>query len=523
MRRIRTVLLIITIVSLLIGISAAFFAGMGPTVAQDTETLQLAPLNPDFLDYLDNPYEPLYGYIPPPVSLSHLSEIPMPRMAALTLLPSAFDWRDKDGQDWVTPVKNQNPCGTCWIFGTIAAIESRVLIEEGVEYDFSEQNVACCTDPSWVDLAADRCGAGGWSWLATDVLTKKGTRLESCDPYDTGTINTELCDDACTTIKRVTGYRWVADSPDQIDEVKNAIYSDGPVSMAYYHTDNPSRWSGSIYYYPNCDELANHLVTIVGWDDDIAHPAGGGSGVWIVKNSWGTGWGDDGYFYLCYGSAKMQEVASYRYQDYHPGERVYFWDEAGRVHNVGYSGSDSAWMANVFTCEQDGDLTHVDFWTTSNGAQYELYVYDGSLPDSLGSLRASKSGTCDELGYYSIPLDTQVPMTAAQQFTVAVKMTTLGHIYPLPVEFEIPGTVEPPIQSGVCFSRHYDWSSWDDVAPSGYNFCLRAKILTNAPPSVASVEINPDPSYTDTDLTAVPSGWDDADGDPQIPSMAPTS
>jgi len=516
MRRIRTVLLIITIVSLLTGISTVFFAGIGPTVAQDTGTHQRAPLNPDFLDYLENPPDPFYGYIPPPVSLSHLSEVSVPRMAALTQLPGVFDWRD-EGK--VTPVKNQNPCGTCWIFGTIAAIESMVLIVDDVEYDpsehdFSEQNVACCTDPSWVDLAADRCGAGGWSWLATDVLTKKGTRLESCDPYNTGTINTESCDDNCTTVKRITGYRMVANSPDQIDEVKNAIYNDGPVSMAYYN-NHAYMYPGSIYYYPNCDEPANHLVSIVGWDDDIAHPAGGDSGAWIVKNSWGTDWGDgdNGYFYLCYGSANMREVASYRYQDYHPGERVYYWDEAGRVSATGWIGYDSAWMASIFTCEQDGDLTHVDFWTTSNNAQYELYVYDGSF----GSELTSQTSTCDELGYYSIPLDTQVPMTAAQQFTVAIKMTTPGYNYPLPVEFAFPAYgVDPPIQSGVCFERRLDSDLWQDAGVTwGENVCLRAKILTNALPSVDSVAINPDPAYTDTDLTAVPSGWDDADGDPE--------
>jgi C1A family cysteine protease len=430
-RRMRIVLLIVTIGSLLIGVGAAFFTSIGTTVAQDTEKPQLAPLNPDFLEYLENPPEPFYGYIPPPVDLSHLSEIPVTMAEPLTALPSAFDWRD-EGK--VTSVKDQSPCGTCWIFGTIAAIESRVLVVEGVEYDFSEQSVACCTDPSWVYLIGNRCNGGGWSWLATDVLTKKGTRLESCDPYDTGTINTDSCDDTCTTVKRITGYRWVADSPSQIDEVKNAIYNYGPVSMAYYHTTDPSYWDGNTYYYPDCYQSANHLVTAVGWDDDIAHPEGGGSGAWIIKNSWGTDWGDDGYFYLCYGSASMEEVASYRYNDYSAGETVYYWDEAGWVVNGGYS-DNSAWMASVFTCEQAGKLGYVDFWTASNGARYELYVYDGFF----GAELTSQAGTCDDLGYYSIPLDTQVTMTAGQQFTIAVKMTTPGYNYPLPVEYEVPG------------------------------------------------------------------------------------
>ena len=469
MTRTRKVLLIVTIVSMLIAGSALLFTSMGPTVAQETETPQLAPLNPDFVDYMENPPEPFYGYIPPPVDLSHLDEIPVARMEALTELPSRFDWRDTGK---VTPVKDQHPCGTCWIHGTIAAIESRVLIVDGVGYDFSEQNVACCTDPSWVYLAGNRCGGGGWSWLATDVLTKKGTRLESCDPYNTDTINTESCDDTCTTIKRVTGYRLVADSPSQIDEVKNAIYNYGPVSMAFYYDDAHFNPTTDIYYWPNCPRGPNHLVSIVGWDDNIPHPAGGGSGAWIVKNSWGTDWGDNGYFYLCYGSGNMQEVASYRYQDYYPDETIYYWDEAGIVGGVGYKNDSSAWMASVFTSNQSGYLTHVDFWTTSNNAQYELYVYDGSF----GSLLAYQTGTCNELGYYSIPLDTPVWVTAGQQFTVTVKMTTPGYNYPLPVEYLISGLVEPPIQSGVCYVRHYDGASWADAAASGVNFCLRAKI-----------------------------------------------
>jgi len=130
------------------------------------------------------------------------------------------------------------------------------------------------------------------------------------------------------------------------------------------------------------------------------------------------------------------------------------------VTTTGWSDS-SAWMASVFTTQQSGDLTHVEFWTTSNDAQYDLYVYDGGHNGGFsGTQLASQAGTCQELGYYSIPLDTPVERTTGQQFTVAVKMRTLGYDRPLPIEYTISGEVEPLIQSGVCFERHGDLDSW---------------------------------------------------------------
>ncbi|NCO69706.1 MAG: hypothetical protein GW878_04175, partial [Acidobacteria bacterium] len=92
----------------------------------------------------------------------------------------------------------------------------------------------------------------------------------------------------------------------------------------------------------------------------------------IVKNSWGTDFGAGGYFYLCYGSASMDEVASLEYKDYNPNEKLYYWDEAGLVDSGFFGNWDdySGWMASIFTSSQNGSLTHVDFWTTSNNAQY---------------------------------------------------------------------------------------------------------------------------------------------------------
>ena len=189
----------------------------------------------------------------------------------------------------------------------------------------------------------------------------------------------------------------------------------------------------------------------------------------------------------------MTEIAYLEYGGYNANEKLYYWDEAGYVMDGGYDDT-TAWMASIFTSGQDGNLTHVDFWTTSNNAEDGMYVYDGSF----GSQLAYQTNTCAELGYYSMPLTTPVPMTNGQQFTVAVKMTTPGYIYPLPMELKLseigyPDICEPPIQSGVCFTRHLDGDPWADAAGFagvGVNVCLRAKITEPESP-VASVSIEP--------------------------------
>lgn len=456
---------------------------------------QVAPLNPDFLDFIQNRPSEFYGYIPAPVDMRHLRVIPVERLETRASLsyPATFDWRTSAK---VTPVKDQNPCGTCWIFGMLAALESKILIGESTAFDFSEQNVACCTDPSWVYLDNNRCDGGGWSWLATDTLSKKGTRLEACDPYNTATIDTETCNDTCTTTKYITGYRFVALTT---TDIKDAVYNHSPVSVAMYWGASYYDSDTNVYYYTG-STAPNHLVCIVGWDDTIEHP--GGSGAWIVKNSWGTDWGgncgygsEKGYFYLAYESGNIQEAACYAYKDYSASEKIYYWDEAGWVMAAGYAGNDYAWMANVFTVTASGTLTHIDFWTTSNNAMYEIKVYQDNNPaDGLPSPLHSQTGSCQEAGYYSINLTSPVSVSAGQPYTIAVKMTTTGYEYPISIEAEWttmpPPTTwcNPPIQTGVSYMSLYG-TSWTDIG-AGYdwNACLRARVSEG----VVSVVVTPE-------------------------------
>jgi len=467
--------------------------------AEDTEAPQLAPLNPDFINYWKNPPEKFYGYIPPPMNLSHVRAT-----AIKAVFPSRFDWRD---YGMVTPVKNQDPCGTCWDFGTTSVLESAVLIGEGVEYDFSEQSVALCVDRSWVYLydgidpygnpKDDPCQGGGGSWTASSVFIKKGSVLESCNHYDCSALNCDgtcICDD-CPSIKKVDGYRLVTNYGSQIDAIKNAVYNHGPVTIVYCHDSRYEYWNlwGCIYDYYPCNVPVNHLISIIGWDDDVPHPnfLHGGTGAWIVKNSWGTEdwWASDlgisnGFFYFAYNSSSATDIAYLEYKDHDPNEELLYWDEAGHVDNVGY-GDNDAWMASVFTADQASNLNHVDFWTTSPNAQYEIYVWN----DFFGTELAHQTGNCQEYGYYSIPLDTSISFDAGERFTVGVKMITPGFNSPLAVEkyLKYPTGVvncNPPIQSGVSFLRNGDSDSWKDLADYGWNGCLRARINVSFVPNI---------------------------------------
>jgi len=399
---------IICFLAILFTIAVMALGSASDLRAEENETLQAAPVNPEFLEFRENPPEPFYGYVPPPMDLNHLDEIPVQRAATFAALPSSFDWRN---QGKVTPVKNQNPCGTCWVFGTTSALESAVLIGENISYDFSEQSVALCVDRSWVfeyDHSTDPCGAGGWSWLAAEVFIKKSAVLESCNSYNPSGLQCGgacVCDN-CAPVKKVDGYRLVTNDKSQTGLIKEAVYNQGPVTMAFYY-DEAHKYThptyGTVYDCATCVG-SNHLVSIIGWDDSVPHFETPGTGAWLVKNSWGTSWGNNGYFWLAYNSSGMTGIAYLKYKNYNPNEKLYYWDEAGWVGQVGYS-APSAWMANIFTSTQNGSLTYVDFWTTWNNAQYEIYVYlDGNIFDGLQNLATSQSGTCQECGYYSIPL-----------------------------------------------------------------------------------------------------------------------
>ncbi|MDF1515912.1 MAG: C1 family peptidase, partial [Anaerolineae bacterium] len=287
------------------------------------------------------------GYIAPAMDLAHMEAQAEAGAQNTSVLPTMFDWRHVGGKNYVSPVKNQGACGACYAFSAIGGFESRMMIDGASTYpgpDFSENHAKEC---NWHQLngstGAGSC-IGGNSQMMANLYTTKGTVLESTDPYTTAftTCNTPMGPYETTLLG------WHAISGDWVPAttyLKQYLYDNGPVSVAVYAGDDDP-WntqfgshSGTtpLYYTGALTDTVNHGVLLVGWDDTLTHP--GGSGAWIFKNSWGTGWGDDGYGYIAYGSANFGKFASYigDWQVDDPNGGLLYYDEAGATGGSGYS------------------------------------------------------------------------------------------------------------------------------------------------------------------------------------------
>lgn len=225
----------------------------------------------------------------------------IPRLQS-RLLPSSFDWRD---YDIVTPVKNQGSCGSCWDFAGIGALEAVLAINETVEYDLSEQQILSCATPG------SGC-SGGWYATVWDYIKSNGAVLESCMPYEAD--DTVPCDDgSCQKVASNNG--WV-DVQNNVDEIKEQVLI-SPVATTFHVYDDFGSYGGGCYEHSGDDPI-NHAVVIVGWADSMC----GNEGAWLVKNSWGSSWGDSGYFWIKYGSCNIG-TATQRVI-YNPGNDLIF-------------------------------------------------------------------------------------------------------------------------------------------------------------------------------------------------------
>lgn len=215
------------------------------------------------------------------------------------MLPAQWDWRDQNG---VTSVRDQEACGSCWAFGTIASFESLLLIKQNLLTDLSEQFLVSCNEQGW------GCNGG---WWAHDMLVDPGAVEEEDFPYVAEDVP---CNGPYEYTYQLDGWAYV-DGEDKVpgdEKIKQAIYDYGPVCAAVYVGSAFQSYTGGVFnkdetpqdgIFSCCAPTAkvNHAIFLVGWNDDKQ--------AWILKNSWGTGWGENGYMLIKYGISNVGYAA----------------------------------------------------------------------------------------------------------------------------------------------------------------------------------------------------------------------
>jgi cathepsin L len=186
----------------------------------------------------------------------------------------AYDWR-KLGK--VTPVRDQDGCGSCWAFGAMGAYEGSYLIRNSSAVDTSEQHVLNCS-------GAGSCG-GGWHAGVFDWMIKNGTSSEATDPY---TANDHPCKPGVATPFRAVAWGYVKSDGGipSVADMKAALCQYGPLTVAVYATSLFQAYTGGVFNEMNTSHGINHDITLIGWDDS--------KHAWLIKNSWGPYWGETG-------------------------------------------------------------------------------------------------------------------------------------------------------------------------------------------------------------------------------------
>jgi len=213
-------------------------------------------------------------------------------------LPKNFDWRSLNGINYISPIRNQHIpqwCGSCWAHAVISVLEDRDNIRRNNKFPLTRlsiQNVINCSKAGTCD--------GGDHRFVYSYAYNYGIPQDSCNYY---IASDQECNDihqcyTCNSYKCYPIYKYkrlyieeygIIKSNDII-AIKSEIYSRGPITCSIYVTENMEKYESGIYkeYVYNAIHYLNHVISIIGWgiENEIEY--------WIIKNSWGESWGEDG-------------------------------------------------------------------------------------------------------------------------------------------------------------------------------------------------------------------------------------
>ena len=358
------------------------------------------------------------------------------RAAKAAPLPEKFDMR---GSNWVTQVKTQGDVNACWAFAAIGSLESQLLRANQGEFNLSEKNMANLH--GW-NLDFNR---GGIQEMSEGYFLRWGGAVaEDNDKYIYSPADWESSPSHhLPPIVHVQHVVWTEKLDGTNDEtkrnnLKKALMDYGAVDIGigWYEDDYEQ---GVTYNCTDGGTNVNHAVLLVGWDDK--YPTTGfkvkpaNPGAWIIKNSWGTDWGDEGYYYVSYedklfgtddvGAIYIPASADENY------DIVRGYDPLGPVYDVSQTYTDNPaaqldLQAAAFTAGHSERLEAVGVWTLVYPNDFEISIYtnvtrNGTSPITNGVLAATLEGTFAHAGFTTVHLDSSIDLVDGDGFAVVYR------------------------------------------------------------------------------------------------------
>ena len=429
--------------------------------------------------------------------------------------PEFFDLRNVDGVNYVTAVKSQQG-GTCWTHGSMASMEGNLMMSgnwtaqgEMGEPDLAEYHLDWWNGYNmYYNQDLDNPynnGEGLEVHMGGDyrVTTAYMSRLEGAVRDIDGQSYNSAPDHYSNSYhiyypKRVEWYN-AGENLENIELIKEKVMEHGVMAICMCYSNEFIE--GINHYQPQSDDTEpNHSVSIVGWDNSHVTQAPN-PGAWLVKNSWGTSWGDDGYFWIAFEdkqACRNPEMGAVSFIDVEILEydTAYYYDYHGWRDTL----TSASEAFNAFTANVDEDIVAVSFFTAESNVDYTIKIFGEFTDGELADERITYSGNIEFSGLHTIDLPETVSFFEGEDFYLYVEFSAGGHPYdrtsdvPVLLGASSRAIVTSTADENQSFYKDED-GEWLDFYnyndPSGFqntgNFCLKA--IANHNPTLGVQEL----------------------------------